>query len=227
MSSSDPHIPDPNAPFDLRRSGPAPRSPTAGTAVPPAGVPPAPPPIPAPASSPPSSPTSLGEKATEVAEQAGEVVSEARDHATDVVDEAKAQAQDLFFEARRGLEQKAEQEVQQVASGLHGLGDELRTMAAYAPNTESLPAAVARQAADVVERVATQLDEGGLTTPTRELKRYARSHPGRFLGYAFVAGAMSGRLARNVAARGAGGTGGTGGDGAGVGRPTVTSGRST
>jgi len=147
--------------------------------------------------------TSMKDKASEVADQATEVMAEARSHAGEVVEEARGQAQDLFFEARRELGQKAEQEVQQVATGLRGLGEELRTMAqGGSPHPDSMPAQLARQAADMLERAATQLDQGGLSAPTRELKRYARSHPGRFLGYAFVAGALSGRLARNVAARG-------------------------
>jgi hypothetical protein len=133
-----------------------------------------------------------------------EPVEEARSQATEVVEEAKDQAQDLIWEARRELEQKAEEEARQVASGLRNLSHELQSMAQASPNPQGLPAGVARQAAAAAERFASELDQGGVAAPTRQLKQYARRNPGRFLACAFAAGALSGRLARNLRSDAAG-----------------------
>lgn len=127
------------------------------------------------------------------AEQGKQVVQETGRQAHEVVDQAQAQ-----------LMEQASAQQKRAASGLRGLGDQLRS--AVDKSEQPGPAVdLVRQASDRISRVADWLEQREPGQVVEELREFARRRPGAFLGGAAVAGMLFGRLTRTMTSGGAGG----------------------
>ncbi|MFB9237786.1 hypothetical protein ACFFWC_19865 [Plantactinospora siamensis] len=154
--------------------------------------------------------TEQGKQVGQHAAQAGgEVAQTAKQEGREVAHEAKAQARDLLGEAKGQLHGQARQQQQRAASGLRGIGAELRSMTdrseSAGPATE-----LVRQASGRIDGVADWLENREPGHLVEDVRGYARQHPLAFLAGAAVLGVLAGRLTKNVAAASNGGSGSAG-----------------
>ena len=87
---------------------------------------------------------------------------------------------------------------------ISGVADALRQTSSGMKDAGPLPA-LADQAADTVERVATYLQSKSLGDLIGEVERFARREPAIFLGGAFAAGLLGGRFLKSSAPKRLGG----------------------
>jgi len=125
------------------------------------------------------------------------VAGVAKDQAQNVAAEAGSQAKDLLQQARTELGDQAGAQQQRVASGLHALGDELRSMSEHSEQP-GVASDLVRQGASKSHDVASWLDSREPGHLVDELKSFARQRPGTFLLAAAGAGLLAGRLTRGV-----------------------------
>lgn len=126
---------------------------------------------------------------------AGDVVETAKSEAGAVAHEAKTQAKDLYRQTTSELKEQAAVQQRRVAEGLRAVGGELGTMAA---NSEDggVGADIVRQVSQKVEGVAGWIGDRDPGALLSEVKSYARSKPGTFIGIAALAGLVAGRVTR-------------------------------
>jgi hypothetical protein len=125
------------------------------------------------------------------------VASTAANEASNVTAEAQQQAKNLGREFSNQAQQQAAHQKDKAASGLHSLGEELRSMAQQ--GGQSGPATeFAHQAADKVTDLAHWLERRDPGSLVEEVRTYARRKPGTFLVGAAVAGILAGRLTRGA-----------------------------
>ncbi|WP_134533553.1 hypothetical protein [Cryobacterium algoricola] len=143
----------------------------------------------------------MKEQASHVAEEgvaAGQhVAAVTKDEVVKVAATTKKQAKELLEETRAELAEQAGKQQQRVATGLHSLGDELRSMA-ESSDDGGVAADLVQQAASRAEGIATWLEERDPGSLLVELRNYARRQPGTFIGLAAAAGVLAGRLTRSV-----------------------------
>ncbi|GAB3815730.1 hypothetical protein [Micromonospora zhanjiangensis] len=133
------------------------------------------------------------------AQAGGEVAQTAQQEGRQVAQEAKTQARDLMGETRGQLQEQARQQQHRAASGLRGIGSELRSMTDRAES--SGPAAeLLRQAGGRIDGAADWLENREPGQLVEEVRGYARRHPVAFLAGAAALGVLAGRLTRNVTA---------------------------
>ncbi len=156
------------------------------------------------------------EQAREVgqgATQAGSQVAQtAVEQGKELAAEAGRQTRNLAAEARSQVHGQAAAQQRRAASGLHGLGDELESMARQGGQS-GLASELVAQAADRSHRFAGWLEQREPGSVLDEVRSVARRHPGAFLAGAAVAGVVFGRLTRGAVAAGSNGDSGTGRDG--------------
>jgi hypothetical protein len=149
-----------------------------------------------------SVPESVVSEAAEVGKSAakhtGEVTEVVGDQAKQVVSETRAQARHLFAQGVDQLREQASEGQHKVAGGLRSLADQLGRMSDRTDGSG--------MAADLIQHVSERTSDAASWLESRELgdlvneaRRFARQRPGMFLAGAAVAGAMVGRLTRNVA----------------------------
>ncbi len=130
-----------------------------------------------------------GEQAKQVAgeakEQVREVATDLKEHATDVLDQTRSQ-----------VRQQAEQSTQHLASGLHGLSQQIRALREGRPEEAGSISSYAERAGQRLEDMASRLDRGGLDAVASDLGGFARRRPGLFLLSCAAAGFALARIVR-------------------------------
>jgi hypothetical protein len=132
-----------------------------------------------------------------VSSAAQNVASTAAEQVHNVAAEAGTQAKDLWAQTRSELSDQTVAQQQRAASGLHTLGDELRSMASGAQEP-GMASDLARQASTHAHEIATWLESHEPRHLVEEVTRFARQRPIAFLGAALAVGLLAGRLTRGV-----------------------------
>jgi hypothetical protein len=133
----------------------------------------------------------------DVAERAKHATDELRSQAGEVTQDVRSQARHLIERTREEAVKEASDRTSQFAGTLHGLADELRTMARA--DQDGRLSAVASGAADRAERFAGRLDDRGAEGLVVDVKQAVRRRPGLVLAAAVAAGFVVGRLVREGA----------------------------
>jgi hypothetical protein len=144
-------------------------------------------------------------------EQVGEVGSSARDagrhvsqtaadQVKEVASETGRQARDLVSEARTQARNQAVTQQKRVVEGLRALAGELRQMADRNEGT-GVATEMARNASERTHRLAGWIDQQEPDDIVEEVRSFARRRPGAFLVGAALAGVVTGRLTRGLAAQ--------------------------
>src|SRR6185503_11835207 len=134
---------------------------------------------------------------TPLTESGKQVASTAVSEASNVTAEARRQAKDLGHEFSYQAQQQAALQKDKAASGLHSLGNELRSMAQQGGQSGPVTD-LTHQAADKVSDLATWLERRDPGSLLDEVRAYARRKPGTFLLGAVAAGVVAGRLTRGA-----------------------------
>jgi vacuolar-type H+-ATPase subunit H len=127
-----------------------------------------------------------------------EVVSTAVDQVAQVAEEVTTQARNLIDESKNQLRSQATSQTQQIASSLRQVGDQVQALVEGRTEEAGPVADYARQAAQAVNRWASQIDERGYEGVITDVQRFARRRPGTFLLGAAIAGFGVGRLIRQA-----------------------------
>jgi hypothetical protein len=138
-----------------------------------------------------------GSQTAQHAGQAGrQVAQKATEQGKQVATEAGHQAHEVLDQAQAQLMEQAGAQQQRAASGLRGLGDQLRSAA---EGGQPGPANdLIRQASGRIDQVADWLEHREPGQVIEELREFARRRPGAFLGGAVLAGMLVGRLTRSL-----------------------------
>jgi hypothetical protein len=133
------------------------------------------------------------------AERTGEVTEVIGEQVKQVASETGTQARHLLAEGVDQLREQASEGQHKLAGGLRSLADQLRQMSDRSEGSG--------RAADLIEQLSRRTSDAASWLESREpgdlvneVKRFARQRPGMFLAGAAVAGAVVGRLTRNVLA---------------------------
>lgn len=140
------------------------------------------------------------ETAREQAQQVGETVKE---QARSVAEQAKERSRDTASEIGTSLHAKGDEEAGRFAGNLRRASAELRSMVdqqGEPVHQDGVVHSIARQGADVTERLADRLDDEGLDGLVADVRAFARRRPGAFLLGAAAAGFLTGRLGRSIPA---------------------------
>jgi len=178
--------------------------------------------------------TTVKEHSAEVAkgatEAGGHVAQTAVDQGKQVAKETGRQARNLIGEVQTQLKDQTGTGQHKAANGLRNMGNELRSMAEHA-DQQSMASDVIGQVSGRMNQVADWLDQREPGQLLDEVRQFARRHPGAFLVGAAAAGALAGRLTRNITSAASGtedrqpAAGITGGQpsagGAGVSQPPI------
>lgn len=109
--------------------------------------------------------------------------------------EVGTQARRLMDQVGAEVNGQAAEQQKRAASGLHGVGSQLRKMA-DSSGEQGMAADVVSQAASRVDGAATWLDERDPGALLDGLKSFARRRPGLFIAIAAGAGIVAGRLTK-------------------------------
>ena len=134
--------------------------------------------------------------------QASAVANTAKDEARDVMQEAREQARTATRQLQDDLRERANTEATKFAQTLREASARMTAMADCAGDDQSLPANAVREGAQVAQRVASRLDQGGVDSIMADVRSWARRNPGTFLLGGAVAGFVVGRIARNFSSNG-------------------------
>jgi hypothetical protein len=131
------------------------------------------------------------------AKRTGEVTEVVGEQAKQVVSETGAQARHLIEEGVDQLREQASEGQQKLAAGLRSLTDQLRQMSDRTDGS-GMAAELIHQVSERTSDAASWLENREPGDLVNEVRRFARQRPGIFLAGAAVAGAVVGRLTRNV-----------------------------
>ncbi|GIJ22671.1 hypothetical protein [Micromonospora lutea] len=131
----------------------------------------------------------------ETAQAGGQLAHETVEQGKQVAAETRHQARNLVKEVSVQARTQAQEQQNRAAESLRTLGDQLRTMA-DSGDQNGMAAEVARRGADAAQQAAGWLDEREPGDLVREVRDYARRHPGTFLAGAAIAGLLAGRFGR-------------------------------
>lgn len=133
---------------------------------------------------------------TEESKDAGRRVAEtAKDEAGRVADEAKVQARRVYHELSGEVQKQADEQQHKAANGLRTMSQELESMS-QSSEQQGMAADLVHQAAQRVGDVAGWLEQRDAASMMREVKYFARRHPGVFIAIAAGAGLAIGRVIR-------------------------------
>jgi hypothetical protein len=135
--------------------------------------------------------------ASDAAAAGGTVLGTAKEQAASVAGEVTTQAKDLFKQTQTELVEQAGTQQKRVASGLKSLSEELSSMAEKSEGG-GVATDLVQQAAGRAGSVASWLDDRDPGSLLDEVKTFARTRPGTFIGLAAVAGVLAGRLTRSL-----------------------------
>jgi cell division septum initiation protein DivIVA len=114
-----------------------------------------------------------------------------------VVEEAKEHARDLVGDAREQVRNQADDQSRRLASTLRDLSAQFTSMSSQGASSGTA-VALARQAAQRTDQLATRLETGGIGGVMDDLRRLGRNRPGAFLLGAAGAGFVIGRVVKNA-----------------------------
>lgn len=135
---------------------------------------------------------------------AGRRVAEtAKDEAGRVADEAKVQAKRVYHEMSGELQKQADEQQTRAAEAIRSMSDEMRQMA-QSSEQQGMASDLVRQAGQRLGDVAGWLEQRDAGSMVREVKNYARRHPGAFIAIAAGAGLVIGRFIRASSSQGRG-----------------------
>lgn len=140
------------------------------------------------------------ETARDQAQQVGET---AKEQARSVAEQAKERSRDTASEIGATLHAKGDEEAGRFAGNLRRASAEMRSMVEHEGepvHQDGVVHSIARQGADVTERLADRLDSDGLDGLMADVRSFARRRPGAFLLGAAAAGFVAGRLGRSIPA---------------------------
>jgi len=127
------------------------------------------------------------------------VAATAKEQAGNVVSEAASQAKGLLSQVRGEVGDQAGTQLQRIAGSLHSMSKELGSMASS--SSESGPIAdLAHEAARRGGEIAHWLENRQPSDVLEEVRSFARRRPVAFLGLAFAAGLVAGRVTRGAVA---------------------------
>ena len=136
-----------------------------------------------------------GQAAGTAKDEGRHVAGVAQEEARAVASEARDQAYGLVGQATSHLEDQSRTQKDRLAETTRTFGQDLESMAS---NGEGLAADVARQVADHVKNLSSQLETREPADLLDEVRRFARRKPGTFLLGALAAGVVAGRLTRGA-----------------------------
>jgi hypothetical protein len=129
-------------------------------------------------------------------EEAQHVTEAMRSQAGDVAGEVKERARDVVHDLREEAKRRADEQGARAAQALHQTSGQLRS---FGQNSEDgVLVDLAHQAAEKVDHLASELENGGVERVMRDVRSFAQRKPGTFLLAAGAAGFLLGRLARNA-----------------------------
>ncbi|MFF5214289.1 hypothetical protein [Micromonospora sp. NPDC000442] len=131
----------------------------------------------------------------ETAQAGGQLAQETVNQGRQVAAETRHQARNLVSEVSSQARTQAQEQQNRAAESLRTLGEQLGSMA-DSGDQSSMATEVARRGADAARQAAGWLDEREPGDLVREVRDYARRHPGTFLAGAAIAGLLAGRLGR-------------------------------
>jgi hypothetical protein len=145
-----------------------------------------------------SSPTSQSGSGDQAKAEARQVAESGKRGAEQVAEEARSQAAGLARTAREEARHRVDGEVGKLAAFLDDIGDELDEMANGSGRTDGHLPALARDGAQMANRLSRRLETGGLDGALHDVSMFARRRPGLFLAAAFGVGVALGRVTRNA-----------------------------
>ena len=145
-----------------------------------------------------SSPSGQGGSGDQAKAEARNVAESGKEGAGRVADEARSQAAGLARTAREEARHRADGELGKLASFLGEIGDELDGMASGDTRPDGHLPALARDGAQMANRLSRRLETGGLDGALHDVSMFARRRPGVFLATAFGVGLALGRVTRNA-----------------------------
>jgi hypothetical protein len=145
-----------------------------------------------------SSPAGQGGSGNQAKAEARSVAESGKESAGRVADEARSQAAGLAHTAREEARHRVDGEVGKLASFLGDIGDELDGMASGETRPGGHLPALARDGAQMANRLSQRLETGGLDGALHDVSMFARRRPGVFLAAAFGVGLALGRVTRNA-----------------------------
>ena len=137
------------------------------------------------------------EVAHHAADRASDVAADAKAQAKEVVQDATQQARQLVGQARRHLDDEAQQRSQQAATALRRVVGNLDALASGRTDSAGPLLGYARQSERSLNRLADRLEEGP-SAVLDDVRRFARRQPVVFLAAAGTLGFVVGRLVRGA-----------------------------
>jgi|SRR5690554_953168 len=129
--------------------------------------------------------------------QSGGLRDTAAQQAQSVKHEAGTQARRLMDQVGTEVNSQAAEQQKRAASGLHGVGSQLRKMA-DSSDEQGVAVDLVSQVASRVDGAASWLDQRDPDSLLEEVKSFARTRPGLFIALAAGAGIVAGRLTKAV-----------------------------
>ncbi len=145
-----------------------------------------------------SSPTDRSSSGDQAKAEARNVAESGKQKAGKVADEARYQAAELARTAREDARDRIDGEVGKLAAFLDDIGDELDGMADGTGRTDGYLPSLARDGAQMANRLSRRLENGGLDGALHDVSMFARRRPAVFLAAAFGVGLTLGRVTRNA-----------------------------
>jgi hypothetical protein len=145
-----------------------------------------------------------GDVATTATTEAQQVVGEVRERAGQVAQEATERARTAVDDLREELRRQADEQGARAADALRNGSRQLRAMS-ETQHDRGVLTDMAGEAAQRLERVASELENGRPEQVLEDVRSFGRRRPGVFLLAAGAAGFFAARLLRNASLSGAGG----------------------
>jgi hypothetical protein len=145
-----------------------------------------------------SSPTTQSGSGDQAKAEARNVAESGKRGASEVADEARTQAAELAHTARQQARHRVDGEVGKLATFLDDIGSELDEMAHGSVRSDGHFPSLARDGAQMANRLSRRLETGGLDGALQDVSRFARRRPGVFLAASFGVGLALGRVTRNA-----------------------------
>ena len=129
--------------------------------------------------------------------QAKEVAGVVREQATQLTQELSTQGRELYLETRRQVQDQAQTQTEGLAQALHRWGWETQALVDGRPEEAGAVGECARQAADKLHELASEIEIRGVSGLVEELQDFGRRRPGAFLLGAAMIGFGGARLVRS------------------------------
>lgn len=129
--------------------------------------------------------------------QSKEVAGVVREQATQLTQELSTQGRELYLETRRQVQDQAQTQTEGLAQALHRWGWETQALVDGRPEEAGAVGECARQAADKLHELASEIEIRGVSGLVEELQDFGRRRPGAFMLGAAMIGFGGARLVRS------------------------------